>query len=125
MLDQAIAHYESGDRAAAKAAAASIAEASPERGDALNLLAVIAQDEGQQSEAERYARAAIALNAHNPIYLNTLGNGLLSQGRSDEAVSVSMCIRDSTLAPGGVPSSVRSGSAVNRPSLSRTTDRSG
>ena len=88
MLDRAIAYYESGDRAAAKAAAAAIADDSPERGDALNLLAVIAQDEGQQSEAERWVRAAIALNSQNPIYLNTLGNGLLSQGRSDEAVSV-------------------------------------
>jgi protein O-GlcNAc transferase len=88
MLDQAIAFYESGDRAAAKTAAASIDDHSPERGGALNLLAVIAQDEGRQAEAESHARAAIALGPFNPLYLNTLGNGLLSQGRSDEAVRV-------------------------------------
>lgn len=88
MLDQAIAFYESGDRAAAKSAAASVDDNSPERGDALNLLAVIAQDEGRQAEAESHARAAIALSPSNPLYLNTLGNGLLSQGRSDEAVRV-------------------------------------
>ncbi len=86
MLEKAIAHYESGDRNAAKVAASSIPEESPERGDALNLLAVVAQDEGHQLDAERYVRAALELSPKNPIYLNTLGNGLLSQGRSDEAV---------------------------------------
>jgi hypothetical protein len=47
MLDRAIALYESGDRTAAKQAAGNIVPGSPERGDALNLLAVIAQDEGR------------------------------------------------------------------------------
>ena len=87
MLEQAIAHYEADDRDAAKAVASSISDDSPERGDALNLLAVVAQDEGQQSDSERYIRAALKLSPGNPIYLNTLGNGLLNQGRSDEAVS--------------------------------------
>jgi protein O-GlcNAc transferase len=88
MLDQAIALYESGDRAAAKTAATAISDDSSERPDALNLLAVIAQDEGEQADAERYARAALGLSRSNPLYLNTLGNGLLSQGRSDAAVRV-------------------------------------
>ncbi|MEQ9449319.1 MAG: tetratricopeptide repeat protein [Rhodospirillaceae bacterium] len=88
MLDEAIAHYEAGNRAAAKIAAENIAENSPERGDALNLLAVIAQDEGRQRDAEDFARKAVTSGPGNPVYLNTLGNGLLSQGRSDEAVEV-------------------------------------
>jgi len=87
-FDQAIASYESGDRAAAKAAAAGILKSAPGNGDAFNLLAVIAQDEGLQAEAEALARQAVATAPSNPLYLNTLGNGLLAQGRSAEAVEV-------------------------------------
>lgn len=49
---------------------------------------MIAQDEGWQSEAEAFARKAVAAAPGNPLYLNTLGNGLLAQGRSAEAVDV-------------------------------------
>jgi len=87
-FDQAVARYESGDRAAAKAAAESLLTAAPANADALHLLAVIAQDEGLQAEAEALARRAVKLQPRNPLYLNTLGNGLLAQGRSDEAVAV-------------------------------------
>ncbi|MGZ6212950.1 MAG: O-linked N-acetylglucosamine transferase, SPINDLY family protein, partial [Candidatus Binataceae bacterium] len=52
----------------------------------LHLRAVIAQDEGRQSEAEALIRDALAREPENPLYWNTLGNGLLAQGRSDEAV---------------------------------------
>jgi len=87
-LDLAFTRYEAGDRAAAKAAAEAFLSGSPVDGDALNLLAVIAQDEGRQTEAETIARRAVTAAPANPIYLNTLGNGLLAQGRSDEAVAV-------------------------------------
>jgi protein O-GlcNAc transferase len=91
-LDQAMARYEAGDRAAAKAAAEAFLggkpKAAPGHGDALNLLAIIAQDEGRQTEAEKLARKAVTLFPSHPLYLNTLGNGLLAQGRSDEAVTV-------------------------------------
>jgi len=87
-FDQAIASYESGDRPAAKAAANGILKSMPGNGDALHLLAVIAQDEGLQAEAETLARQAISTSPANPLYLNTLGNGLLAQGRSAEAVAV-------------------------------------
>ena len=87
-LNQAITHYEAGDRAAAKVAAEAFVKKSPKHGDALNLLAVIAQDEGRQADAEALARQAVASAPANPLYLNTLGNGLLAQGRSTEAVAV-------------------------------------
>lgn len=88
LLDQAIAFYEAGDRAAAKAAAEKVLAATPDHGDTLNLLAVIAQDEGRQADAEAVARKAVATAPDNPLYLNTLGNGLLAQGRSAEAVAI-------------------------------------
>ena len=50
-FDQAIASYESGDWPAAKAAANAILKSMPGNGDALHLLAVIAQDEGLEAEA--------------------------------------------------------------------------
>ncbi len=88
LLDQAFARYEAGDRAAAKTAAQKLLSTSPRQGDALHLLAVIAQDEGLQAEAETLARKAVATAPANALYLNTLGNGLLAQGRSAEAVAV-------------------------------------
>ncbi len=86
-FEQAIARYEAGDRAAAKTAAEKLLKTA-QQGDALHLLAVIAQDEGAQAEAEAFARKAVALAPTNPLYLNTLGNGLLAQGRSAEAVDI-------------------------------------
>ncbi len=87
-FEQAIASYESGDRPAAKVAANGILKSVPGNGDALHLLAVIAQDEGLQAEAETLVRKALSASPTNPLYLNTLGNGLLAQGRSGEAVVV-------------------------------------
>jgi protein O-GlcNAc transferase len=85
-LDHAFACYEAGDRAAAKSSAQDILKKTPKNADALHLLAVIAQDDGAQVEAEKLVRQALKLVPGNPLYLNTLGNGLLAQGRSAEAV---------------------------------------
>jgi protein O-GlcNAc transferase len=86
-IDRAIACYEAGDKDAARLAALGISPKSPDYAGARNLLAVIAQDEGQQVEAEQYSREAIVAAPGNAIFLNTLGNGLLAQGRSEEAVA--------------------------------------
>lgn len=86
-LDRAIARYEAGDKDAARLAALAIPNTNPDYAGARNLLAVIAQDQGQQVESEGYAREAVAAAPGHPIYLNTLGNGLLAQGRSEEAVA--------------------------------------
>ncbi len=86
-LDLALSHYESGDRAAARAAAEEVLNGAPNNADALHLLAVIAQDEHRQPDAEAFVRKALAVVPGQPLYLNTLGNGLLAQGRSIEAVT--------------------------------------
>ena len=86
-IDRAIACYEAGDKDAARLAALGMGPQNADYGGARNLLAVIAQDEGQQVEAESYSRQAIAAAPRNGIFLNTLGNGLLAQGRSEEAVA--------------------------------------
>ncbi len=86
-IDHAIACYEAGDKDAARLAALAIPAKSADYGTARNLLAVIAQDQGQQAEAEAYSRQAVAAAPGNAIFLNTLGNGLLAQGRSEEAVA--------------------------------------
>ena len=86
-LARAIACYEAGDKDAARLAALAIPPKNPDYAGARNLLAVIAQDQGQQTDAETFAREAIAAAPGNALYLNTLGNGLLAQGRSEEAVA--------------------------------------
>jgi len=86
-LEKAFHHYETGQRVAARTAAEAFLKTAPGHGDALNLLAVIAQDEDRQADAEALARKAVAGSPGNPLYLNTLGNGLLAQGRSMEAVT--------------------------------------
>lgn len=86
-IDLAFSRYESGDRAGARVAAESILKEAPANADALHLLAVIAQDEHRQQDAETYVRKALAVVPGQPLYLNTLGNGLLAQGRSIEAVT--------------------------------------
>ena len=87
-LDLALSRYEAGDRPAARAAAEAALAQNPKNADALHLLAVLAQDENRQGEAEGFARRALALVPSQPLYLNTLGNGLVAQGRTAEAIAV-------------------------------------
>jgi len=87
-IDHAITCYEKGERGQAKSQAEALVAATPNNGDAHNLLAVIALDEGRAADAEKHARAAVATALGSAIYLNTLGNALMSQGRSDEAADV-------------------------------------
>ena len=86
-LDHALSLYESGDRAGARAAGEDVLASEPANADALHLLAVIAQDDKRQSDAENFARRALAASPGNPLYLNTLGNGLIAQGRTAEAIT--------------------------------------
>ncbi|MCA0201060.1 MAG: tetratricopeptide repeat protein [Proteobacteria bacterium] len=87
-LEKAFASYEAGDRATARAAAEAELARAANNADALHLLAVIAQDESRQSEAEDFARRALEIGPGQPLYLNTLGNGLVAQGRTNEAITV-------------------------------------
>ena len=86
-LDHALSRYEAGDRAGARAAAETALSAAPANPDTLHLLAVIAQDENRQPEAEDYVRRALKAAPGQPLYLNTLGNGLIAQGRTSEAIT--------------------------------------
>jgi Flp pilus assembly protein TadD len=88
VLARAFALYQAGNRIEAAAAAEGIltGEVDEDLGEACNLLAVIALDDVRAVDAEAHARRAVALAPENPIYLNSLGNSLLAQGRSSEAI---------------------------------------
>lgn len=86
-LDHAFSRYEAGDREAARIAAEAVLAGNAGDGEALHLLAVIAQDDKRQADAEHFARRALAAVPGNPLYLNTLGNGLIAQGRTAEAIT--------------------------------------
>jgi predicted O-linked N-acetylglucosamine transferase (SPINDLY family) len=88
VLARAFALYQAGNRIEAAAAVEGIltGEVDEDLGEACNLLAVIALDDVRAVEAEAHARRAVALAPENPIYLNSLGNSLLAQGRSSEAI---------------------------------------
>ncbi|MCB2106754.1 MAG: tetratricopeptide repeat protein [Rhodobacteraceae bacterium] len=86
LFDQAVAAYQTGDRAHAGALAKKIIAVAPNHGDALNLSAILAQEGRDLAQAETLARRAVETAATNPIYLNTLGTTLLAQGRTSAAV---------------------------------------
>jgi len=86
-FDQAIQQYQAGNRAAAKGTAHALLASNTSIGDANNLLSVLAQDEKNWSDAEGFARQAVAAEPDNAIFLNSLGNALLAQGRTDDAIA--------------------------------------
>lgn len=85
-FDLAVRQYQAGDRAAAKATANVLLSLNSKDGAALNLLCVLAQDEQAWGEAESLASRALKTEPDNPIFLNSLGNALIAQGRTDEAI---------------------------------------
>jgi len=87
-LDRAIALYQAGNRAEAAAVAQQVAAAAvgETQGNACNLLAVIALDDGRAQEGEVHARRALTIVPGSPVFLNTLGNCLVAEGRTDEAL---------------------------------------
>jgi protein O-GlcNAc transferase len=86
-LDQAIALYQAGQRDDARTVAESLLASQPTLADALNLSCVIAQDDHRWADAEAYIRRALEVSPDTAIYLNSLGNVLLAQGRSDDAIT--------------------------------------
>jgi predicted O-linked N-acetylglucosamine transferase (SPINDLY family) len=89
-LARAIALYQAGNRLEAAAAVQDILTGAVDEdlADACNLLAVMALEDACAVDAEAHARRAVTLAPENPVYLNSLGNSLLAQGRSDEALEV-------------------------------------
>ncbi|MBM3514299.1 MAG: tetratricopeptide repeat protein [Alphaproteobacteria bacterium] len=86
LFDAAARAYQAGDRSGAGAKGREILASYPNHGDALNLLAILAQDERRLPDAEELIRRAVAIDPRNALYLNTLGTTLLAQGRTDEAI---------------------------------------
>jgi protein O-GlcNAc transferase len=85
-LDQALALYQAGHREGARALAEELLVSQPTLTDALNLLCVIAQDNGRWADAEVHIRRALDISPNTAIYLNSLGNVHLAQGRSHDAI---------------------------------------
>lgn len=86
-FEQAVAHYQKGDKAKAREIAEALVAANDADGSALNLLSIVAQDARDWGTAETYATRALAAEPGNPIYLNSLGNVLIAQGRTDDAIA--------------------------------------
>ncbi len=86
-FDQAVVQYQAGNRAAAKGTAYALLAAKAEHGDALNLLSILAQDEKHWAAAEDFSNRALKAQPSNPIFLNSLGNALIAQGRTDDAIA--------------------------------------
>jgi len=86
-FDQAVQQYQAGNRAAAKGSAHALLAADAAHADALNLLSILAQDEKKWAEAEAFSKKALKLQPGSAIYLNSLGNALIAQGRTDDAIT--------------------------------------
>ncbi|MBL8630350.1 MAG: tetratricopeptide repeat protein [Rhodospirillaceae bacterium] len=85
-FDLAVEQYQSGDHASAKGTADALLKLNANDGAALNLLAILEQDRREWASAEVLSKRALKAEPGNPIYLNSLGNALIAQGRTDEAI---------------------------------------
>lgn len=88
LLRAALQHHGAGDLEAARQLYQRMLAIEPEQTDALNLLGVIAYSEGNFSQAESFARQAVALDPAYPAYQLNLGNALAAQGRLEDARDV-------------------------------------
>jgi len=86
-LRQGVAHHQAGDLTAARACYEGVLRENPAQPDALNLLGVIADQEGRHEEAVVLIRRAIAVAPRAAAFQDNLGNALLASGATDEAES--------------------------------------
>ncbi|MBL8642933.1 MAG: tetratricopeptide repeat protein [Rhodospirillaceae bacterium] len=86
-FDLAVQQYQAGDRAGAKGTADALLAQNKNDGAALNLLSILEQDRRDWAAAEAFSHRALKAEPGNPIYLNSLGNALIAQGRTDEAIA--------------------------------------
>ena len=87
-LRTAPAHHQAGRLGEAKELYRRVLRAEPDQADALNLLGVAVQDDGDAAEAVGLLRRAIAVNSGEAHYHTYLGNSLQAAGEVDEAVAV-------------------------------------
>lgn len=85
-IDHAIRLHRSGRLAEARATYETILAADPARADALQLLGVIAQQEGRHEEAARLIGEAVRLSPEDASYRSNLALALRSLGRREEAI---------------------------------------
>ena len=86
-LQTALQHHQRGDLKKAELLYRRILKTNPRNSDALNLLGVIAYQEGKRDVAVDLISRAIAINPHVPDYHNNLGLALKESGRLEAAVS--------------------------------------
>jgi predicted O-linked N-acetylglucosamine transferase (SPINDLY family) len=84
----AVEQYQAGDRTGAKGTANALLKLNANDSAALNLMSILEQDQRDWAAAEAFSKRAVTLEPNNPIYLNSLGNALIAQGRTDEAIVV-------------------------------------
>jgi tetratricopeptide (TPR) repeat protein/SAM-dependent methyltransferase len=86
LFDAALALHRAGELESAGRAYQEILDAHPEQPDALNLLAMIAMEDGRPAEAAELLGRAIAVSAEVPQFHCNLGNALLGAGDLPAAV---------------------------------------
>jgi tetratricopeptide (TPR) repeat protein len=86
-IDRGLSHHQSGNLGEAEACYRRVLELQPDHPDALHLLGVVAQQNGDYVQAERLILAAIARNPRAADYHNNLGNTYRLQGKLANAVS--------------------------------------
>jgi tetratricopeptide (TPR) repeat protein len=87
LLAKGLALHESGELAAAQACYSDILLVDPDHAEALHLLGVIAQQNGNYVQSEHLIRSAIARNPAAADYHNNLGNTYRLQGDLPRAIS--------------------------------------
>ena len=86
MLENAIAHYNSGRVQEVVRLSNQILKISPKNPDALNLLGITAYQMGQLDIATGLLQQAVRNAPDRPSFLNNLGNVLMAKNRIDEAL---------------------------------------
>ncbi len=93
-LARATALYQAGNHTAAEVAVEALLAREPNNAAALNLFAVLALESGHAAEAEQLAMRAIAAGGEDLVFLNTLGNSLMAQGRTADALGAFLRARE-------------------------------
>src|SRR4051794_31420070 len=86
LLEQAVQHHQAGRLAQAEALYRQLLAANPKHADALNLMGVLAAQQGRSEEAIRWLHQAIAIHPAGDFYFN-LGEACRAAGRYEEAAT--------------------------------------
>src|SRR5688572_12251245 len=83
----AYARYQAGDTAGAAQLCQQLLQQQPRNAEAVYLLGAIAQDAGQTQEASARFRQSALLAPGNPVFINALGEALLTLSDPLEALT--------------------------------------